>query len=136
MPLPLEPDADALTIDALNGRSAVTALVAARIYDRIPEDPVWPLLQVTTISDLEAADPIGWDVVEQVDVFGKSGSRRDTYDARTIARTIRAHSRDMVGTYSSGVIRVCGAGSVQDLGPDPDTGRAHFSVELNLSIYT
>ena len=135
MPLPVEPDADALTIEALNGRSAVTALVAARIYDRMPDVPTWPLLTVFTVSDLEAADPIGWDVIEQVDVFGKSGSRQDTYDARTIARTIRAHCRDMVGTYSAGKIAVCSSEEIRDVGPDPDTGRAHFTVDLNLIIY-
>jgi len=135
VPLPVEPDADALTIEALGGRSAITAFVASRIYDRIPENPVWPLLTVATVSDLEALDPIGWEVLEQVDVFGKSGSRQDTYDARTIARTIRAHSRDMAGTYSSGTVVTCSAEDVRDAGPDPDTGRAHFIVDLNLFIY-
>ena len=135
MPLPLEPDADALTIEALAGRTAVTALVATRIYDRIPENPAWPLLTVATVSDLEAEDPIGWQVIEQVDVFGESGSRQHTFDARTIARTIRAHARGMVGTYASGTVRVCSADQIRDVGPDPDTGRAHFSVDLSLTIY-
>jgi hypothetical protein len=135
MPLPLEPDADALTIDALKSEPAITSLVATRIYDRIPDSPTWPLLTVTTVSDLERADPIGWEVIEQVDVFGESGTRQDTYDARTIARIIRAHARDMAGTYTSGTVSVCNADQIRDLGPDPDTGRAHFAVDLTLTIY-
>lgn len=135
MPLPLEPDADALTIDALAARAAITALVNTRIYDRIPDTPTWPLLTVATISDLEAADPVGWSVIEQVDVFGESGSREHTYDARTIARTIRANSRLLAGTYPSGTIAACSGDVIRDLGPDPDSGRAHFTVELSLTIY-
>lgn len=136
MPLPLEPDADALTIDALKGEAAVTTLVSTRIYDRIPDAPVWPLLTVVTVSDLEQADPVGWEVIEQVDVWGKSGTRQDTYDARTIARTIRAYARDLAGTYTSGTVTACSADQIRDLGPDPDTGRAHFAVDLTLTIYT
>lgn len=135
MPLPLEPDADALTIAALNSEAAVTTLVGNRIYDRIPASPTWPLITVLTVSDLEAADPIGWEVIEQVDVFGKSGSRQDTYDARTIARTIRAYARDLAGTYSSGTVAACSGDQIRDLGPDPDSGRAHFAIDLTLTIY-
>lgn len=135
MPLPLEPDADALTIEAFTAHAAISTPVGGRIGDRIPDNPSWPLITVATVSDLEAADPIGWTVVEQADVFGLSGSRLHTYEARTIARTIRANSRQLVGSYSSGTIGACSADVIRDLGPAPDTGRAHCAVELTLIIY-
>lgn len=135
MPLPVLPDSDAVTIAALAAETAITALVGLRIYDRIPDAPTWPLITVATIFENELTDPIGLDVLEQVDVWGAGGSRLDTFNARQIARTVRSVSRDLAGTYASGTVAGCSAGELRDLGPDPDTGRAHFALDLNLLLY-
>lgn len=131
MPLPLLPDPVELTRLGLVAQPAVTAFVAARVHDRIPSSPVYPLIRLDLISDDEERDPsLGFARV-QAGCWGTGAGPNDTAAAQQLARTIRAAARDLQGTYAAGVIVSCSPGLIVPA-PDPTTGRARFLVDLFL----
>jgi hypothetical protein len=133
---PILPDVSALGVEALLARQAVTALVADRIYVRMPEYQQWPLLLVTTVVDDEqdAEGSVGLARL-QIGCWGQGILPRHEDEANLIARTVRSAARDLRGVYTAGTIE--GASPVAPgvvPAPDPQTGRARCLVDLLLIV--
>jgi hypothetical protein len=128
MPVSLLPDALAVTREALLAQSSLTALVGTRIYDRIPGNPVWPLLVLTVVDEVELEWHTG-NARVQVDVWGAGNTSADAQQAQTVARTVRAVTRDLRGSWTAGDISNA-APAVTIPAPDETTGRARFVIDL------
>lgn len=128
MPVPLLPDPVALVISALGAQAAVTTL-SPRIYSRIPGSAVFPLYVVSSVDEDEAGDPVLGLSREQVDCWGGGNGAEFDQQARLMARTVRSVARDLKGAYAAGTIVDC-APELIIPGPDSDTGRARFIIDL------
>jgi Protein of unknown function (DUF3168) len=134
VPLPLLPDTVALAIQALGAQSVITALVGARIYDRVPASPVYPLLEVLSVDDGESAgEPIVGESRVQVNCWGAGTGPGHVQQTRLIARTVRAVCRDLVGTHAAG--RIVSAAPVLFVPAPDETGRARFIIDLSLRTF-
>lgn len=134
MSTPVLPDAVVVARTALLAQTTLTALVAQRIHWAIPSDPppTYPLLVVSSVDDDEER-PEALIARVQVDVWGAGKTVVDVNDCKTIARTIRAVARDLVGAWTGGTITLAVAGQIIP-NPDTDSGRARFIVDLELHI--
>jgi hypothetical protein len=133
MPTPIPPDVVDLTIKALLARPVTSTLVGTRVYGRIPGTPTFPLWIVTLIDDGED-DGTGKVVARvQVDAWGEL-TEAGEYLAAEHARNIKSLHRDLRGSYTGGRISNTGHLNTVPL-PDPDTGRARFAVDLEITAH-
>jgi hypothetical protein len=127
--LPLLPDLLAVAIQAVRAQPAVQSAVGARVYDRVPASPVWPLLVVSVVDNGERSPSEGSGRF-QVDVWGSGPGDTASAAAHTIARAVVAASRDMRGTWPAGTITNSGVAMGPLEQPDDETGRARWVVDL------
>lgn len=132
MPTPVLPNPKVAARTGLLAQSALTALVAQRIYYAIPANPVFPLI-VLTIVDADELRPETLTARVQADVWGAGGSTQDVLDTEAVAAVLRSVARDLVGAWGGATISSAVAGlSIQQ--PDSTTGRARTVVDLLLEI--
>lgn len=133
MPTPLQPDVIGLAIQAYRGQVSVTALVAQRIYDRIPGTTTWPLVVVGLVSQAPLTEP-GWvSALLQLDVWGNGPGPADAAAALTVARTVWAATADLHGSWAGygGVAQAYPSLLLPQ--PDPTTGRARYIVQAEIT---
>jgi hypothetical protein len=129
MPTAVAPDALGPLVEAL---AAQSGLVGARVYDRIPASPTWPLIVCSVVSDGEAT-PEWLQARVQVDIWGRANDPSAHVEVLALAKRLRAVVRDLPGTWTAG--RLLYAGYLNGLDrPDATTGRHRFMVDL--MIYT
>lgn len=143
MPTPIIADPVIAARNALVAQSAITALVAQRVYYAIPApvggvEPTYPLLVLSLVDDDEFR-PETLTARIQVDVWGKGTSTQDTLDCKKIAATVRAVARDLRGTWPDALGGPTAAISNSVAGqiipnPDSTSGRARFVVDLQIDV--
>lgn len=130
MPVPVLPDAVALTIQALRAQPTLDVLVGGRVSDRVPASPVWPLLVVSVVDEVELEWHTG-EVRVQVDVWGAGAGPSHKQQVRRIAGELFAVARDLRGEYPAGVVR-SSSPLMSVPSPDSETGRQRVVVDLLL----
>lgn len=136
MPTPVLPDPVVVARVALLGQTALTAVIAQRVYQAIPSDPppTYPLLVVSLVDDDEER-PEAMLARVQVDVWGKGKSVADLNECRAVANLVRSVARDMkgfwTGTWGSASITLCAPGQIIP-NPDETSGRSRFIVDLEI----
>jgi hypothetical protein len=132
MPTPVVADPVVAVRTALAAQSAVTALVAQRIYYAIPGTATYPLLVVSLVDEDEIR-PEAVSARVQVDVWGMGGSPQQVIDAKAIAAVLRSVARDLRGAWAGATISSAVAGQVVP-NPDTTTSRARFVVDLQVEL--
>lgn len=132
MPTPVVADPVVAVRTALAAQSAVTALVAQRIYYAIPGTGTYPLLVVSLVDEDEIR-PEAVSARVQVDVWGMGGSPQQVIDAKAIAAVLRSVARDLRGAWAGATISSAVAGQVVP-NPDTTTSRARFVVDLQVEL--
>lgn len=134
MPLPVLPDVIALGREAILAQSAITALVSTRVYRQIPASPIWPLITLSLVDDLEAPEPALSATRLQADCWGAGPSTADEQAAWLIVRTLRSVARELKGTYATGTLTACAPGPLIP-SPDPQTGRIRIICDLLITAH-
>jgi hypothetical protein len=137
MPTPVLPNPKVAARTGLLAQTALTALVAQRIYYAIPApvggvEPTYPLI-VLSIVDADELRPETLTARVQADIWGAGGSTQDTLDCEAIAAVIRSVARNLVGTWGGASISNAVAGQAIPQ-PDSTTGRARTIVDLQLEV--
>lgn len=143
MPIPVIADPVLAARNALLAQTALTAIVAQRIYLAIPGpvngvEPTWPLV-VLTLIDEDELRPETLTARIQADVWGAGGSTQDGIDCKRIAAAIRSVARDLRGIWPDplgGPTAQIGNAVAGQIIPQPDSlsGRARFIVDLQLEV--
>lgn len=133
MPTPVLPNPKVAARTGLLAQTALTALVAQRIYYAIPANPTFPLIVLTVIDDDEAARPDALTARVQADVWGAGNSTQDVLDTEAIVAVLRSVARNLVGTWGSASIFSAVAGQAIP-NPDTTTGRARTIVDLLIDL--
>jgi len=134
--LPVAPDVVDLTIRALLGQPAVTALVGTRVYDRVAGS-VYPLLVVGVVDFAPTAEPRRTVTLVQVDCWGRGGDPAQATQASLLARTVAAVAPDLRGAWPPAAGYIVAA-YLDRMLPQPDTttGRARWLVQLEVTTAT
>lgn len=132
MPTPILPNPKVAARTGLLAQTALTALVAQRIYYAIPANPVYPLI-VLTIVDADELRPETLTARVQADCWGPGNTTQDALDTEAIAAVIRSVARNLVGTWGGASISNSVAGQAIPQ-PDSTTGRARTIVDLQLEL--
>lgn len=132
MPTPILPNPKVAARTGLLAQTALTALVAQRIYYAIPANPVYPLI-VLTIVDADELRPETLTARVQADCWGPGNTTQDALDTEAIAAVIRSVARNLVGTWGGASISNSVAGQAIPQ-PDSTTGRARMIVDLQLEL--
>lgn len=128
MPTPVIADPVVAVRAGLVAQSALTALVAQRIYYAIPATPTYPLL-VLSLVDEDELRPETLSARVQVDVWAAGGTTQQVIDAKAIVAVLRSVARDLRSANISNAV----AGQAVP-GADITTGRARFIVDLLLEL--
>jgi hypothetical protein len=137
MPTPVLPNPKVAARTALLAQTALTALVATRIFYAIPGpvggvEPTYPLV-VLSIVDADELRPETLTARVQADIWGRGKETQDTLDTEAIAAVLRSIARNLVGTWGPASISSSVAGPAIPQ-PDSTTGRARTVVDLLLEI--
>lgn len=132
MATPILPNPKVVARTGLLAQSALTALVAQRIYYAIPASPVYPLV-VLSIVDADELRPETLTARVQADIWGPGNSTQDVLDTEAVAAVIRSIARNLVGTWGGASISNSVAGQAIPQ-PDSTTGRARTIVDLLIDI--
>lgn len=137
MPTPILPNPKVAARTALLAQTALTALVAQRVYYAIPAlvggvEPTYPLV-VLSIVDSDELRPETLTARVQADVWGRGKETQDVLDTEAIAAVIRSVARNLVGTWGGASISNAVAGQAIPQ-PDSTTGRARTIVDLLIDI--
>lgn len=128
MPQPVLPDPLELAIQGLLGQPLITALVAVRIADRIPDVPVWPRVVAGLVTDDEGRDPAHGFARVQCTCWGEPGPAGAAI-AHSVARAVRATARDLIAVWPAGRIFGCTPTPIST-DQDPTTGRGRALLDL------
>lgn len=132
MTVRLLPDVEKLVSVYLRAHTAVTALVAQRVYTVIPNsaDAEEPLVRLTQFNSLDAIPNVPHldAAFLQVDAYGGPKAV-----ASLIGRTVRAALADLPGTHDEGIVTgVRTAGWAYDPDGDFPTARPRFRFDLTV----
>lgn len=117
--------------NALTGASGVTSRVGQRIYDRVPDNPVFPYLRLDVSEAADDDNDCGqvWEVTVQVHIWSRAPGRQE---ASQIAGPVRA-ALDAIASPSGYVIDVNQFRNTR-LVDDPDGLTTHGIVQQRLRI--
>lgn len=137
MPTPVLPNPKVAARTALLAQTALTTLVAQRIYYAIPApvggvEPTYPLIVLSIVDDDELR-PETLTARVQADIWGPGNSTQDVLDTEAIAAVIRSIARNLIGTWGPASISSSVAGQAIP-SPDSTTGRARTIVDLQLEL--
>lgn len=137
MALVIPVDIEALVHDYLVAQADVGALVADRIYTRIPEAAKWPLIRLTRIGGLpRTLEPLWLDApVLQVDAWGPLED-----DGKVKAQDLGATARaalDAMSDVDHALGVVTGVETIADLqwAPDPETDRPRYLFRVQVFVH-
>lgn len=134
---PVLPNPKVVARTALLAQTALTALVAQRIYYAIPApvggvEPTYPLIVLSIVDDDELR-PETLTARVQADIWGVGKETQDQLDTEAIAAVIRSVARNLIGTWGSATIGNSVAATAIPQ-PDSTTGRARTVIDLQLEL--
>ena len=129
MPLPVLPDVETLSVQALSAQASVTALVGSRIYAVTPDVLTLPLIRVTKVAERFTDEEGSEDATVQLDCIASTDA-----DASLLARTVVAARKDLAGHYAAGWVALVGIGSGPIPAHDTEAERYRYVVDLDLQV--
>lgn len=121
-----------LIYELLVADAGVHAFVADRIYDGVPDDPVWPYISFGP-SDVVEDDAECWEgQIEtlQIDVWASDQSR--SWRVKSICEAVQSALHEKDGTLVSGRLLMMRVGGMR-VQPDPPDGIvAHGIVRVEI----
>ena len=120
-------------VTALRASSAVHALVADRIYDAVPTDPVRPYLRygIPIIAPYEASEISGADIDVTIHVFDVGPDNSRAYAiAKAVKDALDETTPDLTGGYTLSLVWT---GS-QALGDEEGSAFVHHLVQFNAVV--